>query len=108
MKVNHSGSDQVQSSESLKSKNTEKANSKRNEKSSASAADSDMKALAGAKAEISPRARESAQARDVALSTPDVREDKIRELKSRIADGKYNINPQGIADHLVDEHLKSI
>jgi negative regulator of flagellin synthesis FlgM len=61
----------------------------------------------GAKTEISGRAKEMAKAMEVASSTPDVREDKIAELKRRISAGKYNVDADAIADKMVDEHIKT-
>lgn len=60
-----------------------------------------------ASAEISSKAREMSLANEVASSAPDVRADKIAELKKRIANKEYNINPDKIADRLVDEHLET-
>jgi len=59
------------------------------------------------KTEISTQAREFAQAKSVAGSAPDVREQKVAELKARIAAGKYEVNAQAIADRMVDEHSTS-
>ena len=59
------------------------------------------------KPEISSRAREFSQAKEVAEKTSDVREEKIAELKRRIASGNYQINAQAIADKMVDEHVAS-
>ena len=59
------------------------------------------------KTEISTQAREFAQAKSVAGSAPDVREQKVAELKARIAAGNYEVNAQAIADRMVDEHITS-
>lgn len=59
------------------------------------------------KADISAKGKEFAKAKAIAKDAPDVREAKIAELKKRIADGKYNVNPEAIADKMVDEHLKT-
>lgn len=63
--------------------------------------------LNGVHASISERAREMAEAKKIAGAAPDVREDKIAELKKRIASGEYKIDPGKIADRLVDEHLET-
>lgn len=60
-----------------------------------------------AKPEISARAREFSQAKDVAAKAPDVREDRIAELKKKIASGNYQVNAQAIADKMVDEHMST-
>lgn len=59
------------------------------------------------KPEISPKAREFAQAKEVASKAPDVREDRIAELKKKIASGSYQVNAQAIADKMVDEHMST-
>ncbi|MCM2322874.1 MAG: flagellar biosynthesis anti-sigma factor FlgM [Oligoflexia bacterium] len=64
-------------------------------------------AQGAAKTEISSRAKELAKAKEVATSAPDVREEKIAALKAKIAAGKYNVNPEAVADRMVDEHLKA-
>jgi len=60
-----------------------------------------------AKADISPRGREMAYAKEVAQAAPDVREEKIAELKRRIAAGQYNVDPDAVADRLVNEHIRT-
>src|SRR5579885_3061154 len=59
-----------------------------------------------AKAEISERGREFARVKHAATSAPDVREEKIAELKRRIAAGKYHVDADAVADRMVDEHIK--
>ncbi len=61
----------------------------------------------GVRTDISEKAKEAVKAKGVAVSAPDVREDKIAELKKRIADGNYKIDSNAIADKLVDEHLST-
>ncbi len=46
-----------------------------------------------------------AKAKAVAGETPDVREEKIAALRSRIAAGKYNVDADAIADRMVDDHI---
>lgn len=58
------------------------------------------------KPEISQRSREFANAKSVASSAPDVREEKIAEIKKRIAEGKYHVNEDAVADRMVDDHLR--
>ncbi len=63
------------------------------------------------KADISPKAKEMAQemakVKDLAAQAPDVREEKIAELKRRINQGQYKVDADAIADRLVDEHTMS-
>jgi negative regulator of flagellin synthesis FlgM len=58
-----------------------------------------------AKTEISDRAKEMSQAKALAQSAPDIREDRVAKLKEQISQGKYEINAEAIADRMVDEHL---
>lgn len=58
----------------------------------------------GARAEISARAREFSKAKEVAASAPDIREEKIADLKRRIASGQYKIDSDAIADRMIQDH----
>jgi len=59
--------------------------------------------------DVSSRGRELAQAHqkalDIARATPEVREDRVAELKELIANGKYEIRPDKIADGMMREAL---
>jgi negative regulator of flagellin synthesis FlgM len=55
-------------------------------------------------AEISGRAKEFAKAHSVAAATPDVREDRIAELKRRIASGEYKVDSEKVAEKMLGEH----
>lgn len=106
MRVNQSTSNSVQSGDAAsvsKSGHTEKAErAKRQEGASRSSAIANE----SAKTEISAKGRDFAQAKAVASSAPDVREDKVAELKKKIAGGHYRVDADAIANRLVDEHLK--
>lgn len=69
--------------------------------SNAKAADS-----GDANTEISAKGKEFAKAKAIANEAPDVREEKIAALKARIAEGKYKVDADAIADRMVDEHIK--
>lgn len=60
--------------------------------------------------DVSQKAREIAQARakavDIARNTPDVREDRVAELKKKIQDGTYQVEPEKIADGMMREALR--
>jgi negative regulator of flagellin synthesis FlgM len=51
-------------------------------------------------------AKDMETAKAVAAQTSDVREEKVAELKRRIAAGKYNLDTNAIADRMVDDHLE--
>jgi flagellar biosynthesis anti-sigma factor FlgM len=59
------------------------------------------------KAEISGKSKEFATAKALANGAPDVRAEKIAELKRRIADKSYKVDTAAVADKLVDEHLRT-
>ena len=61
----------------------------------------------GASVDISDTARFMKQASDIAHSVPDIRADKVQDLKKRIAEGNYKVDSAKIADKLVEEHLIS-
>ncbi|MEO5971228.1 MAG: flagellar biosynthesis anti-sigma factor FlgM [Bdellovibrionia bacterium] len=58
------------------------------------------------KADISSKSKDFANAKAVANNAPDVRADKIAELKRRIADKSYKVDSAAVADKLVDDHLR--
>lgn len=57
------------------------------------------------KVSISNKAKESAQAKQIAKSASDVDEEKIQRLRAAIQNGTYKVNAEQIANRLVDEHL---
>ena len=106
MKISANNQSQVQSKPLTTSESSSTSGAKRIEKADLSKADAAKKAGVGdVKAQISEKAKEFAKAKEVATSAPDIREQKIADLKSRIASGKYEVNAQAIADRLVDEHV---
>jgi negative regulator of flagellin synthesis FlgM len=59
---------------------------------------------------ISADAKERAEAQkkafDIAKSTPDIREDRVADIKARIAAGTYQIDSGNIADGMLREAVK--
>ena len=119
MKVGQSVSHPVQNSESSSSKSgvgaassqdTKRAErsdkADRTEKTDKADGPARSSANQGAKAEISSKAKEFVQAKAVATQTPDIREDKVSDLKKRISEGTYKVDEEAIADRMVDEHLR--
>ena len=103
MRINPTNSSPVQSSETSGAKKSEKIKSgpyegKVNEAVS--------KKTESASAEISSKAKDMAQAKQVASDSPDVREAKIAELREKIQNKKYNVSSEQIADRLVDDHIR--
>jgi flagellar biosynthesis anti-sigma factor FlgM len=66
----------------------------------ARAADSDRPR--GDTLEISDKARELAKARQAVDSAPDVRSEKVADIKKRIEDGTYSVSPKILARKLLD------
>jgi negative regulator of flagellin synthesis FlgM len=61
----------------------------------------------GDKVALSPQAQQIQEARVIIESLPDVRQDKIDELKSRIASNTYEIDATKIAKKMIDNALKN-
>lgn len=57
--------------------------------------------------QISEDARLVRKAIELAHTTPEVRADKVAELKERIRNGAYQVSAESIADRLVDEHFRT-
>ncbi|MBY0371886.1 flagellar biosynthesis anti-sigma factor FlgM [bacterium] len=55
--------------------------------------------------QISDQALLMKEARDIVHALPDVRADKVSDLKRRIKDGTYQVDSAAIADKMLDEHL---
>lgn len=60
------------------------------------------------KVDISERAKDIQQARNIIAGTPDVREDKIKELKAQVDQGIYKVNTDKLAKKMVNESLIDI
>lgn len=57
--------------------------------------------------QISDEARMMKQAAQVVRDTPDVRADRVAELKARVRAGTYQVDAKSVADKLVEEHFLS-
>lgn len=73
---------------------------------SAGTAPSDTLKNASVKTDVSDRAKDMARAKQLASDAPDVREDKIREIKEKIQNKQYSVKASDIADRLVDDHIR--
>jgi len=60
------------------------------------------------KVSLSSTARDIQQAKKAVEELPDVREEKVRELKDRIEAGKYDVNGEKIAGKMLNESLLDI
>lgn len=61
----------------------------------------------GTTVDISPEAQLMKQASEIAKSAPDMRLEKVEQLKKSIQEGTYQIESSKIADRLVDDHFKN-
>lgn len=57
------------------------------------------------KVQLSSRAKDIQQIKQIVDQASDLREDKIRELKSRIDNGSYLVNAEKVAEKIVGESL---
>lgn len=57
---------------------------------------------------LSPALKEAQATKEIVASEPDIREDKVAEIKTKIKSGEYNVDHQAVADKLVDYFLDEI
>ena len=57
------------------------------------------------KLEISQTGKDYQIAKSALKSVPDVREERVREIKERIASGTYNVNAEEVADKLIENYF---
>lgn len=57
------------------------------------------------KVELSPRVQEIKKIKEAAKNSPDVDAAKVEKFKKLIAEGKYKVDAQAVADKMVNEHL---
>jgi len=57
---------------------------------------------------LSTASKEAQTAREIIASEPDVREDKVAELRKRIESGDYTIDNKAVADKIVDSFMDEI
>lgn len=57
------------------------------------------------KLEISQTGKDYQVAKQAVTATPDIREDKMNDIKQRMAAGTYNVNSQEVADKLVERYF---
>ena len=57
---------------------------------------------------LSTASKEAQAAREIIASEPEVREDKVAELRKRIESGNYAIDNKAVADKIVDSFIDEI
>ena len=69
-----------------------------------------LKAKDGVNVSLSQEAREMKASRekafDIAMNTPDVRQDKVADIKARIQNGTYKVDSGKVADGMLREAIK--
>jgi negative regulator of flagellin synthesis FlgM len=60
------------------------------------------------KVNLSATARDIQQAKNVIAGLPEIREEMVQELKSRVEQGNYSVSGEKIADKMVGESLLDI
>jgi negative regulator of flagellin synthesis FlgM len=80
--------------------------SKASEKDSLLSALNDSQASESSRVNLSERAQDIKRAKEIAMATPDIREDKVQRLQKLIDDGKYKVDASDIADKMVDEEAQ--
>ena len=58
--------------------------------------------------EISSKAKELSHVKDLATNTPDVREEKVAELKKKLSDGSYSVNASKVCRSLSGRTFKPL
>jgi negative regulator of flagellin synthesis FlgM len=58
------------------------------------------------KLEISNTAKDYQTAKLVLSQAPDVREDKVKDIKNKIQSGTYNVNMEEVASHILDRYFE--
>ncbi|MCB2188502.1 MAG: flagellar biosynthesis anti-sigma factor FlgM [Deltaproteobacteria bacterium] len=70
-----------------------------------SASGAEAQAAAEDRVEISGRSREMAKAAEAATSAPDLRKQKIMEIKKRIENQEYQVDPMKVAHKMITNFL---
>lgn len=68
----------------------------------------EAQAAASDRVEISGRSREMAKAHEAVAATPDVRQQKVEEIKASIANGQYEVDADQVAQKMIVNFLEEI
>lgn len=60
------------------------------------------------KLEISQTGKDYQIAKQALKSIPDVREDRVKEIKERMASGTYNVSAEEVVNKLVDNYFNEL
>ncbi len=62
----------------------------------------------GDKLELSQKGKDYRVAKQIVAQTPDVREDKVNEIKKQIESGTYSIGMTEVADKLINRYFNEL
>ena len=65
-------------------------------------------ASAGDKVQLSEQAKEKAYARDIVNSTPEIRAEKVADIKARVEAGTYDVNATAVADKFIKSVISEV
>jgi negative regulator of flagellin synthesis FlgM len=60
------------------------------------------------KVDLSTKAKDIQQAKNALSAVPDVRENKVQEIRTQVEQGKYNVSAEKIAGKMVGESIVDI
>lgn len=63
------------------------------------------KAASGDRVEFSARSREMQKIYEALQTTPDIRSEKVAEIKKRIEEGQYRVDSETLAEKIIKESL---
>lgn len=58
------------------------------------------------KIEISSKGKDYQAVKQALSQTPDIRDEKVAEIKAKIQSGTYNINMEEVASHILDRYFE--
>lgn len=67
--------------------------------------EANAKAHSGDRVEFSARSREMQKIYEVLQSAPDVRSEKVSEIRKRIEEGQYRVDSDALAEKIIKESL---
>ena len=108
MKITHNKVGQNLNTQDTKADKTGAAGGvKNNSKTSSTESSQAAEGSQATKVALSPRAQELKKIKELANAAPDVDMSKVEKFKRLIAEGKYKVDAQAVADRMVDEHVMS-
>lgn len=80
----------------------------RSREKAASRSGSAAQAVSGDRVELSGRSKEMAKAHEAVAAAPEVRQQKVQEIKESIASGQYEVNADKVAQKMIVNFLEEI